>query len=72
MQEAVPSGEGAMLAVLGIASKELDKILEINKKKKNVVSICYWCPNPGLKQQKNEYTSVCSKKCSGYRVICCR
>ena len=25
MQEAVPSGEGAMLAVLGIASKELDK-----------------------------------------------
>ena len=33
MQEAVPSGEGAMLAVLGIASKELDKILETNKKK---------------------------------------
>jgi len=33
MQEAVPSGEGAMLAVLGIASKEIDKILEINKKK---------------------------------------
>ena len=33
MQEAVPSGEGAMLAVLGIASKELDKFLETNKKK---------------------------------------
>ena len=33
MQEAVPSGEGAMLAVLGMASKELDKILETNKKK---------------------------------------
>ena len=33
MQEAVPSGEGAMLAVLGIASKELDKILEMNSKK---------------------------------------
>ena len=33
MQEAVPSGEGAMLAVLGVASKELDKILEINNKK---------------------------------------
>ncbi len=33
MQEAVPSGEGAMLAVLGIASKELDKILEMNNKK---------------------------------------
>ena len=31
MQEAVPSGEGAMLAVLGISSKELDKILEENK-----------------------------------------
>ena len=29
MQEAVPSGEGAMLAVLGMASKELDKILEM-------------------------------------------
>ena len=33
MQEAVPSGEGAMLAVLGMASKELDKILETNNKK---------------------------------------
>ena len=33
MQEAVPNGEGAMLAVLGIASKELDKILEMNSKK---------------------------------------
>ena len=33
MQEAVPSGEGAMLAVLGMASKELDKILEENNKK---------------------------------------
>ena len=33
MQEAVPSGEGAMLAVLGMASKELDKILEMNNKK---------------------------------------
>ena len=33
MQEAVPSGEGAMLVVLGMASKELDKILEINNKK---------------------------------------
>ena len=33
MQEAVPSGEGAMLAVLGIASKELDKILDENKEK---------------------------------------
>ena len=33
MQEAVPSGEGAMLVVLGIASKELDKILEMNFKK---------------------------------------
>jgi len=33
MQEAVPSGEGAMLAVLGIASKELDKILKMNNKK---------------------------------------
>ena len=33
MQEAVPSGEGAMLAVLGMASKELDKILEMNSKK---------------------------------------
>ena len=33
MQEAVPSGEGAMLVVLGMASKELDKILEMNSKK---------------------------------------
>ena len=33
MQEAVPSGEGTMLAVLGMPSKELDKILEINNKK---------------------------------------
>jgi len=33
MQEAVPNGEGAMLAVLGIASKELDKILDENNKK---------------------------------------
>ena len=33
MQEAVPSGEVAMLAVLGMASKELDKILEMNNKK---------------------------------------
>ena len=33
MQEAVPSGEGAMLAVLGMASKELEKIIETNKKK---------------------------------------
>ena len=31
MQEAVPSGEGAMLVVLGISSKELDKILKENK-----------------------------------------
>ena len=33
MQEAVPSGEGTMLAVLGMASKELDKILQTNNKK---------------------------------------
>ena len=33
MQEAVPSGEGAMLVVLGVASKELDKILNENNKK---------------------------------------
>ena len=33
MQEAVPSGEGAMLAVIGMASEELDKILEMNNKK---------------------------------------
>ena len=30
MQEAVPSGEGSMLAVLGISSKELDKIFDGN------------------------------------------
>ena len=33
MQEATPNGDGAMLAVLGIASKELDKILIDNSKK---------------------------------------
>ena len=33
MQEAVPSGEGAMLAVLGISSIELDEILNKNKDK---------------------------------------
>ena len=33
MQESVPSGEGAMLAVLGINSKEVDKILDENKDK---------------------------------------
>jgi len=33
MQEAVPNGEGAMLVVLGMASKELDKFLEMNNKK---------------------------------------
>jgi len=33
MQDAVPSGKGAMLAVLGMASKELDKILKTNNKK---------------------------------------
>ena len=33
MQEAVPNGEGAMLVVLGMASTELDKILEMNIKK---------------------------------------
>jgi len=33
MQEAVPSGKGAMLAVLGLGSKELDKILDENKNK---------------------------------------
>ena len=33
MQEAVPNGEGAMLVVLGMACKELDKILEMNNKK---------------------------------------
>ena len=32
MQEAVPNGEGAMLVVLGMASKELDKILEREKR----------------------------------------
>ena len=31
MQESVPSGDGAMLAVLGISSKELDEILNENK-----------------------------------------
>ena len=30
MQDAVPDGAGAMLVVLGITSKELDKILEMN------------------------------------------
>ena len=30
MQEAVPNGEGSMLAVLGISSKELDKIFDGN------------------------------------------
>ena len=33
MQESVPSGEGSMLAVLGIGSKELDKILNENNEK---------------------------------------
>ena len=33
MQEAVPSGEGAMLAVIGMASKDIDKILLENNKK---------------------------------------
>ena len=33
MQEAIPLGNGGMLAVLGIASKELDKILQENIKK---------------------------------------
>ena len=33
MQEAVPSGEGAMLAVLGVGSRELDKILDENSDK---------------------------------------
>ena len=31
MQEAIPSGEGAMLAVLGISAREIDKILDENK-----------------------------------------
>ena len=31
MQDAIPSGEGGMLAVLGIGSKELEKILSENK-----------------------------------------
>ena len=31
MQEAVPNGEGAMMAVLGISSKELDELLKKNK-----------------------------------------
>ena len=33
MQESVPNGEGTMLVVLGVSSKELDKILEENKEK---------------------------------------
>ena len=33
MQEAIPSGEGAMLVVLGMSSKDLEKILNENKKK---------------------------------------
>ncbi len=33
MQEAIPTGEGAMIAVLGMSSKELDKILNENKEK---------------------------------------
>ena len=33
MQEAIPNGEGSMLVVLGISSKELDIILEENIKK---------------------------------------
>ncbi len=33
MQEAVPSGEGAMMVILGLSSKELDKILYENKNK---------------------------------------
>ena len=33
MQEAVPSGEGAMMVVLGLSSKKLDKILYENKNK---------------------------------------
>jgi len=33
MQEAVPNGEGSMLAVLGISSKNLDKILDENNDK---------------------------------------
>ncbi len=31
MQEAIPNGEGAMLAVLGISAREVDKILNENK-----------------------------------------
>tara|TARA_B100000886_G_scaffold323371_1_gene267125 strand:- start:715 stop:1644 length:930 start_codon:yes stop_codon:yes gene_type:complete len=31
MQESVPSGEGTMLVVLGVSSKELEKILDENK-----------------------------------------
>ena len=33
MQEAIPNGEGAMLAVLGVSSKELEKILIENTDK---------------------------------------
>ena len=33
MQEAIPNGEGSMLAVLGTSSKEIDKILIENNKK---------------------------------------
>tara|TARA_B100000963_G_C22483620_1_gene605851 strand:- start:61 stop:990 length:930 start_codon:yes stop_codon:yes gene_type:complete len=33
MQESVPKGEGSMLAVLGVSSKELDKILDENNDK---------------------------------------
>ena len=33
MQEAIPSGEGAMLVVLGMSSKDLEKILNENQKK---------------------------------------
>lgn len=33
MQEAIPNGEGSMLAVLGTSSREVDKILTENKKK---------------------------------------
>ena len=33
MQEAIPSSEGAMLVVLGMSSKDLEKILNENKKK---------------------------------------
>ena len=33
MQEAIPNGEGSMLAVLGTSSREVDKILTENNKK---------------------------------------